>query len=261
MNDLLRLHERERRGSKPRCHLLTQGTPSEVASRLNILVAPFGSISASDRWMPQGFDDLEEAQLHNAPRLVEPALSMQLRDWWLEKASYRAKTPNIDIAATCTIDGKPGLLLVEAKAHDEELTFESAGRRNIEGSPDRAASHAKIGNAISKAAEGLSRDTVHEFRLSRDLCYQMSNRFAWAWKLTELGMPVVLVYLGFLKCNEMSDRGKPFKSAQDWDELVYAHSQRLFPKTIWNHKWQTNGQAFIPLIRSVEIALPTAQTN
>ena len=27
----------------------------------------------------------------------------------------------------------------------------------------------------------------------------MSNRFAWAWKLADLGVPVVLVYLGFFR--------------------------------------------------------------
>ena len=125
----LALKPRERRGSKPRCHLLTDGTSQEVADRLTPLAAPFASVSPADRWMPNGFKKLEEAQLHRAPQLLDPALGDQLRSWWLEPASIRAKTPNIDIASTCQIDGVPGLLLVEAKAHDEELKREAAGRR------------------------------------------------------------------------------------------------------------------------------------
>jgi hypothetical protein len=34
--------------------------------------------------------------------------------------------------------------------------------------------------------------------LSRDRCYQMSNRFALAYRLAELGILVVLICLGFL---------------------------------------------------------------
>jgi hypothetical protein len=36
------------------------------------------------------------------------------------------------------------------------------------------------------------------FHISRDNRYQMSNRFAWSWKLASVGVPVVLVYLGFV---------------------------------------------------------------
>lgn len=35
----------------------------------------------------------------------------------------------------------------------------------------------------------------------------MSNRFAWAWKLATMEVPVVLVYLGFLNATEMGDQG------------------------------------------------------
>jgi hypothetical protein len=54
---------KERRGSKPRCHLLTHGPPQTVAARLTALVAPFASIAPTDRWMPEGFEHTEEAAL------------------------------------------------------------------------------------------------------------------------------------------------------------------------------------------------------
>src|SRR5262245_32688614 len=76
---LLSLKTNERRGSKPRCHFLTMGPPEKVAHRLTSLAAPYAAISPDDRWMPDGFVDVEEAQLHRAPRLLDPALSNALR--------------------------------------------------------------------------------------------------------------------------------------------------------------------------------------
>jgi hypothetical protein len=202
--------------------------PWEAAARLTSLAAPFARVSADDRWMPQGFDEPEEAQLHRAPRLVEPSIGAQLGAWWLAPASQGARTPNFDIASTSTIDDRPGLLLVEAKAHDEELSKESAGRPlRVAASDDRRASHETIAAAIRSACSGLSGATSLPWRIARDTHYQMSNRFAWSWKLAALGIPVVLVYLGFLNAGEMIDRGQPFASHEDWERLVKAHSQAL----------------------------------
>ena len=254
MSELLqRLKPRERRGSKPRCHLLTHGSADEVAARLTSLAAPFARVSAGDRWMPQGFDEPEEAQLHRAPRLLDPEIGTQLGEWWLAPASRRARTPNFDIASTCTIGEASGLLLVEAKAHDAELNKESAGRSlTADASDDRRASHVTIAAAIRAACSGLSEATSLTWRIARDTHYQMSNRFAWSWKLAALGIPVVLVYLGFLKADEMIDRGQPFASHEDWERLVKAHSRALFPPEIWGRNWVVKGQPFIPLIGSIE---------
>jgi hypothetical protein len=247
-----RLRPKEQRGSKPRCHLLTHGSASEVALRLTTLAAPFAHVSAEDRWMPGGFDDLEEAQLHRAPRLLERGIQDQLKTWWLAKASSQAKTPNFDIASTCTIEGKRGLILVEAKAHDAELTKEALGRSlDANSSDDRRASHETIGAAILEACRGLERATSLPCRIRRDSHYQMANRFSWAWKLTQLGVPVVLIYLGFLRATEMVDKGRPFETHAEWQKLVLSHSQTLFPAEIWGRHWESNGTAFVPLIKSV----------
>jgi len=262
VTDLLqRLKPKEHRGSKPRCHLMTHGSLDAVAARLTGLAAPFAHISAADRWMPQGFVDLEEAQLHKAPLLLDPSIRTQLSKWWLAPASGRAMTPNLDIASTCTVDGKPGLLLVEAKAHEEELNKEAAGKvLTSNSSKDRKASHKTIGAAIASARDGLEKATALPWRISRDTHYQMSNRIAWAWKLTELGIPVVLVYLGFLKAGEMADRGRPFADHTDWERLVRAHSEPLFPAEVWGHRWRCNAQPLIPLIRSIEQAVVREET-
>jgi hypothetical protein len=250
---LERLKLKERRGSKPRCHLLTHGTADEVASRLTSLVTPFAQVSAADRWMPNGFLELEEAQLDKAPRLLDTRTGAQLGMWWLPSDRKRATTPNFDIASTCKVSGAPGLLLIEAKAHDEELRKEEAGRiLDMKSSDDRKASHGTIGVAIASAAGGLEQATSRPWGISRDSHYQMSNRFAWAWKLTELGIPVILVYLGFLNAEDMRDRGVPFACHADWVRLVKAHSVPLFPADLWDRAWTCNGCSFVPLVRSIE---------
>jgi hypothetical protein len=203
--------------------------------------------------MPQGFDDHEEAQLHRAPRLLNPKISEKLQSWWLGPVSRSTRTPNFDIASTCTIEEASGLLLVEAKAHDEELNNETVGRRLKPNEPkSRIMSHQTIGAAIAQARAGLEEATALPWKISRDSHYQMSNRFAWAWKLTDLGIPVVLIYLGYLKADEMKDRGKPFANYAEWEQLVKSHSEPLFPSQVWDQRWLCNGQPFIPLIRSSE---------
>ncbi len=251
------LKPRERRGSKPRCHLLTHGSPEAVAERLTALAAPFASVGPTDRWMPQGFSDVEEAQLHKAPRLLPPALSACLGEWWLPADRQEARTPNFDIASTCTINGVRGLLLIEAKAHQTELMKESAGRPLAkDASTERRESHKTIGAAVESARVALEAATRLKWRISRDTHYQMSNRFAWSWKLTELGIPVVLVYLGFLKTDDMSKPGEvPLANASTWDELVRSHSALLFPEQVWGRVWSVNGVPLVPLIRALELPL------
>jgi hypothetical protein len=258
MNILLeRLKPKERRGSKPRCHLLTHGSPDAVAARLTALVAPFATVEPSDRWMPQGFEDTDEATLPEAERLLLSDVRRELRRWWLVVASNDTRTPNWDIASTCTIEGKPGIVLIEAKAHAQELIKEETGRRNIEAPVSGGARRnlMRIDWAIRDASAALAEDTGLTWALSRDWNYQMSNRFAWARKLAELGFAVILVYLGFLSANEMSDQGRPLADASDWQSVVKRHSEALFPATVWDHRWICAGQPFVPLIRSLEVPL------
>ena len=258
MDDLLHLlGPKEQRGSKPRCHLLLHGTADEVAARLTSLAAPFASVSRNDHWMPKGFENLNEAELDKAPLLVEPKIGAQLRDWWLAVVNPKSKTPNFDIASTCAVENKPGLLIIEAKAHEAELSNEIVGKKfKAKPSDGSKANHDRIGVAIQSASDGLQGSTSISWKLSRDSHYQLSNRFAWAWKLTELGLPVVLIYLGFLNANEMKDKGKPFADDLEWQELVKKHSEPLFPASVWNHQWKCNGEMFVPLIKSTTVELP-----
>jgi hypothetical protein len=90
--------------------------------------------------------------------------------------------------------------------------------------------------------------------LSTEKNYQLCNRFAWAWKLASRGIPVVLVYLGFLRAEEMRDQGLPFADRDQWDDLVRTHSKDIAPATVWDKP--VNGTPFHAKSCSLEVPLP-----
>ena len=252
-----KLKRNQQTGSKPRCHLLTHGSNEQVAGRLTQLIDGWGSVNPDDHWMPLGFKDSGEAQLHDAPHLVDAIGRQALKSWWFAAPGGAQMTLNWDIASTCTIEGvedRKGLLLIEAKAHDTELIKEEAGRAmKAPVTTNSRRNHERIGSCIRDASLALTGETKLPWALSRDWNYQMSNRFTWSWKLTEVGVPVILVYLGFLGSEEMRKPDtRPFADEAEWDALVRSHSEPLFPAEVWNRKWTLHGQAFIPLIRSIE---------
>ena len=249
-----KLGPQAQRGSKPRCHWLTHGTRREVAGRLTGLAQGCGTVSEEDNWMPDGFCQIKQAELDKPHGFLSEAERRKLHNWWLKFGN--PKTPNWDIASICTVHGPQGgkgLLLVDAKAHTTELEQQIEGKsfQPNNASLNSCHNHHRIGAAIHEANTALTAQTKLCWALSRDKHYQMSNRFAWAWKLTELGYPVILVYLGFLKANEMHDRGTPFDSCDDWKECVKQHSQPLFPAQVWDRQWIVHGRAFVPCIHSL----------
>ena len=186
--------------------------------------------------------------MDKAERVLPKQDRDRLHSWWLAVSRGSTRTPNWDIASTCTVDGVKGLLLVEAKAHSKELNEKdcsNAGESNLP----------RIANCIREANAALASRTGLTWALSHEDRYQMSNRFAWSWKLTELGYPVILVYLGFLGAEEMrckSTAQVPFASRAEWESLVRAHSEPLFPPDVWDSQWSVNGQTFVPRIHSME---------
>lgn len=251
-------------GSRPRCVSWMHGERQAVSERLTRLVNYPGVVVAPEsQWMPRGIpiqnpdgiwdvSPAEEAKLDQPNDLIAECESQQLANWWLEHAG-NANTPNLDIASTCMVYGRNGILIVEAKAHVGELMGEEKGKQLKNNASDRSFdNHLKIGRAIADAAARFQRSTGQPCAISRDMCYQMSNRFALASKLTEMGYAVVLVYLGFLNAHEMQDGRTLLTSERQWAEAVAKHSEVLFPNGLWNKAWKLNGHAFIPLIRSLE---------
>jgi hypothetical protein len=86
--------------------------------------------------------------------------------------------------------------------------------------------------------------------LKADRCYQLSNRFAWASKMASLGVPVVLVYLGFLGAIEMP---RPFRDHAVWESCLREYANGCVPKDAWNSKLMVGAMPLLPLIRSAGV--------
>ena len=246
------------RGSRPRCVLMVDGRREDVAERLTRLVdLPGVAVSAKDRWQPRGrpvrrgdsWDNTpgDEIDLARPNDLVSPEITRRLRRWWLELSTSRSRTPVWDLAATCTISNRPGLLLVEAKAHAGEL---SAAGKGLPSTPNGWRNHERIGAAIAEAAGGLGRVTGRTWGISRDSHYQLSNRFTWAWRLASLDIPVALVYLGFLDAVEMTDRGQPFRSKDEWNSVLMDHCDGVVDRRSWGEWLDMGDVPMIPVVRA-----------
>jgi hypothetical protein len=243
--DEISFEAREFRGSRFRCLLATHQSRSSVISFLNSLVQPFACVREDDMFMPGGFGRPEEARLGETPGFLSDEQRPIVTNWWLEKPE-RANTPNWDLVSTCAVNGRKGLLLVEAKAHAGELKpNDCCGARDED-------NRSKIKAAIADANQNLGEG----WRLSIDSHYQVSNRLAWAWKLASLGVPTVLVYLGFLNADEMS---QPFASYGDWERCLLAYADGVVPRNVWNSaRISVNGTPVIPLVRSADVNVTIA---
>ena len=261
------LDDKSQRGSKPRCHLLTDGSRAEVAGRLTGLMKPYGSVSRTYSWVPNGFEYTDEVQLQKPNAFITDEISRELENWWFEV--HGGSGPTWDLVSQCVVGSsnratRRGILLVEAKAHWAELERERGPKKLSAGASHNShCNHDRIGNAIEEANAGLKVLTnVGPWALSRDNCYQMANRFAWAWKLVDLGVPVILVYLGFLDASEMSNVSNPFSDHSDWVKCVKTHAKDSVPEEAWERCWKApDGAALVPRIMSVRQSLTAARVS
>ena len=225
---------------------------------LRTMVAPAPCLIADDaRFMPTGYASPLEARLDTFGRRVMPELAEvweQLASWWLVHRT-RANTPNWDIATEATIAGRRGLVLVEAKANVPELS--DAGKP----SPDRPegqsaesrlrsrANHERIAAAIDSARTGLL-GQLPGLDISRDRHYQLSNRLAFTWKLGSLGVPSVLLYLGFTGDDGIRDAGEPLKNEAHWQQVFEQHLRDVGLEGVDTQPISTGDAPFWLLCRS-----------
>jgi hypothetical protein len=64
-----------------------------------------------------------------------------------------------------------------------------------------------------------------------------------------MGIPVVLIYLGFLKATEMTDQGQPFVDSADWTRVLLGRSQGVVPEQAWGRDIKVGSATITPLIR------------
>jgi len=221
------------RGSRK--HVLDWTARPEFCDELLRLVAPVDvRISARSVWMPRGYGSPDEAKLgtFGPGFLPENTVWATLRKWWLVHEG--GNTPNWDIAMGCEVEGRPGLILVEAKANVPELAV--AGKPvDSTGSARSVENHRRIGLAIDEACVELQRISAST-AISRDSHYQLSNRVAFAWKLASLGIPTILVYLGFLGDEGIRDAGAPFSDSAHWEAAFAQYAHSMVPKDLFERR-------------------------
>jgi hypothetical protein len=230
------------KGSK-RC-ILELISSRNFTTEINMLLNPTGAvINPSDVWMPKGIHNDIEAELKD---FLSDNFSNQLGSdifhWWLAFPSQETKTPNWDFVSTCTINNQKGIILVEGKAHLDELQNESKGKiLRSDASENSIANHYKIGKAIEEAKREIS-VSFADVAISRDRCYQLSNRVAHAWWLAHNGIPVVLMYLGFIEAEDMKyGKNRIFETPQDWEMCFLDHVKQVGVDTIMDN-WVNCGK-------------------
>jgi hypothetical protein len=237
-----------------RLHILDwvegRGGHDFIAS-LNAPIAPTGAVLAADRiWMPVGHVDPTEARpTRPCEPLLPASLSRRLRAWWLAVDRPTANEPNWDLAAAATFPGdRRGLVLIEAKAHVAELAGETIGKRlNGASNPEN---HARIGAAIEEARCALGGDAAG-IGISRDCCYQFSNRVAFAWRLASWGIPTVLVYLGFTGDAGMGGPRNMIRDDAHWRQMLAEHTRDVMPASAWERPLRTEEYEVWMLMRTL----------
>jgi len=208
-------------------------------------------ITARSRWMPRGYAAREEARLETfGPSVVPEADWTGLRRWWLAH-ERGANTPNWDIALACEIEGRPGLILVEAKANVAELSTDGKPS-NADASAASRENHERIGQAITEACTALQRISG-KTAISHTSHYQLSNRVAFAWKLASLGIPTALVYLGFVGDAGIADAGAPFADDADWKRVFAAYAHALVPENLFEARIDCGAAPAWFLVRSRQV--------
>lgn len=217
--------------------------PTEFADLVSLreCVVPRPSV-----WQPRGHSEPEEACLEDCGTQFVPSIDCwnDLAAWWLVHGRG-ANKPNWDLVVACDLAGKPGLALVEAKGHEGELDW--AGKRlRPDGSANSAENHEHIGHAIAEASAALDK-VVPGVRVSRDSHYQLANRVAYSWKLASMGVPVLLVYLGFTGDNGIADVGPPLRDHAHWQSVMRAYIEGVLPDAFLD-RWLPCGKAPMRLV-------------
>lgn len=97
--------------------------------------------------------------------------------------------------------------------------------------------------------------------LTHESHYQLANRAAFTWKLASLGIPTVLVYLGFTGDSGIVDAGDPFTDEAAWRAEVQRYSGGVVPSELFEAPIETDGARAWVLVRArpvTEVSPPRA---
>ncbi len=218
----------------------------------NLIGMPECVVSYPAIWHPRGYSDPKEARLEECGAQFISGVNCwnDLSSWWLQHRRG-ANKPNWDLVVACDLWGIPGLALVEAKAHASELDW-SGKRIQPYRSINSAENHQRIGMAIAEASAALN-SVIPGVRISRDSHYQLANRVAYSWKLASMGVPVILVYLGFTGDRGISDVGPPIRDHAHWRSVIRCYTDGILPENFFD-LWIPCGKAQMCMVaRSLKV--------
>ena len=169
-------------------------------------------------------------------------------DEWCLAVKPPFNTPVWDLLWECQIDEHDGIILVEAKAHENELKRDG----KVFNATTNIKNHLHIGMAIHEARLALDAK-VPGVNICRDSHYQLANRVAWSWKLAEMGLHVILVYLGFLGDEGIADVGQPFRDGEHWQRVMGGYMHGVLPQSFPEQRLKFGSGSMIMMIRSLPI--------
>ena len=112
--------------------------------------------------------------------------------------------------------------------------------------------HERIAAAIVEANVGLQVNAPG-ILLSRDNNYQLSNRVAYAWKLASMGIPIALIYLGFIGDENIAIDPHRLVVAIDWNLAFNFHTATSFPVAYQEQRIDCGAASFWLLVRSLPV--------
>jgi hypothetical protein len=209
---------------RSRKHVLDWIGSDGFRRNLNDLLGSAGvNVGLRDIRRPVGHDDGLEFELPDFCWCFRPRWRVHdsLRSWWLPASALKknARTPVWDLISTCSILGRQGLLLVEAKAREGELDWKAKPLEAKGTEPSKAAhdhATAAVGNISHKLASLYGAKVI----LDTEPHHELTDRLAWAAFLASQGIPVALLYLGFT-----GDSTTPgfLKDDAHWQRLMGAY--------------------------------------
>jgi hypothetical protein len=237
------------RGSRK--HILDLVSANNFLERMQTLIGvDYIALDPTPEPMPGGFNSPGELDLEEyVRRSLGQAVAAQLRDhrgrnWWAPNGGTR---PQMDLICRAHIAGQPGLLFVEAKAHEGELDW--GGKPLADDATDGSVlNHENIGTQIRLASESLD-NLCPGFDLSIASHYQLANRLTYLWKLASIGIPVALLYLGFLgddeyfSCDYLRDEAH-------WLRVMGGYLEGVVPQSFPEQVMMSADTPIVMLIRS-----------
>ena len=165
--------------------------------------------------------------------------------WWAPNGGTR---PQMDLICRITQGGKDGLLFIEAKAHEGELDW-GGKPLAMDASEGSMQNHENIRQQIAKANTELNALCGTGFNLSLNSHYQLVNRLTYLWKLASIGVPVVLMYLGFT--SDKYFENDYLRDDHHWQRIMGGYMQGVAPHGFPERGYSlTNGASLKMLVRS-----------